>query len=89
MLIQKGIFVWLKGKITTTRTFSIVKLPLHVLKMLSGISRVSYTRKVFLSAIEKPFYIGLFAPMTHGKTYLISVGNTDTCFHDFRYDFIT
>ncbi len=51
--------------------------------MLSGISSVSYTRKVFLSAIEKSFYIGLFAPMTHEKTHLISTGNTDTHFNDF------
>ena len=55
--------------------------------MLSGISRVSYTRKVFLSVIEKSFYIGLFALMTHEKTHLISSGNTDARFHDFQHNF--
>ena len=55
--------------------------------MLSEISRVSYTRKVFLSAIEKSFYIGLFAPMTHEKTHLISTGNTDARFCDFQHNF--
>ena len=71
-----------------TRTFRIVKLPLHVLKMLSEISRVSYTRKCFYRQLKSLSILDYLIPMKHEKTHLISAGDTDARFHDFRYDFI-
>ncbi len=82
-------FVRLRASETKTQQGRSVKLLPHVLEMLRDIPRVSHTRRVFLSASQKP--LSAWTTYCHEvwKKTLNQAGVEGACFHDLRHDFVT